>query len=81
MPRDDAMIFGDLIGKLDTLTVACEKCHRSGRYAVRRLVRERGRSGKIIEWLAELTAACPRKIKGSMSDQCAARCPELPKVL
>jgi hypothetical protein len=32
MPRDGATIFGDLIGKLDTVRVACGKCGRSGRY-------------------------------------------------
>jgi len=32
MPRDGATIFGDLIGKLDTVHVACGKCGRSGRY-------------------------------------------------
>jgi hypothetical protein len=26
MPRDGAIIFADLIGKLDLLWVACEKC-------------------------------------------------------
>jgi hypothetical protein len=37
MPRDGAIMFGDLIGKLDMLRVACEKCGRKGRYAVARL--------------------------------------------
>jgi hypothetical protein len=32
MPRDGAIVFGDLIGKLDDLRVSCEKCGRSGRY-------------------------------------------------
>ena len=32
MPRDGAIIFSDLIGKLDVLRVACEKCGRNGRY-------------------------------------------------
>jgi hypothetical protein len=32
MPRDGAIIFGDLIGKLDVLNVACDKCERAGRY-------------------------------------------------
>jgi hypothetical protein len=32
MPRDGAIIFADLIGKLDALVVACDKCGRSGRY-------------------------------------------------
>jgi hypothetical protein len=35
MPRDGAIIFGDLVGKLDVLEVACEKCGRRGRYPVR----------------------------------------------
>ena len=28
MPRDGAIIFGHLIGKLDVLRVACTKCER-----------------------------------------------------
>ena len=28
MPRDGAIIFSDLIGKLDVLRVSCEKCGR-----------------------------------------------------
>jgi hypothetical protein len=31
MPRDGAIIFGDVIGKLDVLAVACDKCGRAGR--------------------------------------------------
>jgi hypothetical protein len=34
MPRDGAIIFGDLVGKLGVLHVACDKCGRKGRYAV-----------------------------------------------
>jgi hypothetical protein len=37
MPRDGAIIFGDLIGKLDVLRVACTKCERAGRYRLDRL--------------------------------------------
>ena len=36
MPRDGAIIFGDLIGKLGTLYVACAKCGRAGRYPLQR---------------------------------------------
>ncbi|HEX9322815.1 MAG TPA: hypothetical protein VF913_11930 [Xanthobacteraceae bacterium] len=32
IPRDGAIIFGDLIGKLDGLRIECAKCGRSGRY-------------------------------------------------
>ena len=80
MPRDGAIVFGDLVGKLDVLVVACEKCGRAGRYAVRRLVEERGRNGKLIDWKDEITADCPRRVAQNYSDQCGAGCPDLPKV-
>ena len=38
MPRDGAIIFSDLIGKLDVLRVTCEKC---GRHNLARLIRSR----------------------------------------
>ena len=81
MPRDGAIIFGDLIGKLDVLHVACDKCGRKGCYAVARLIEQRGRDAKVIDWRDEITADCPKKQAGNMSDQCAARCPDLPKVM
>jgi hypothetical protein len=31
MPRDGAIIFGDLIGKLGELRIECAKCGRSGK--------------------------------------------------
>ena len=45
MSRDGAIIFSDLIGKLDVLRVACEKCERAGRYRLDRLelFNERGK--------------------------------------
>jgi hypothetical protein len=81
MPRDGATIFSDLIGKLDVLYVHCAKCNRAGRYQVQHLIRDRGREGKIIDWLGELTADCPKKLAHNSSDQCGARCPDLAKVL
>ena len=35
MPRDGAIIFSDLIGKLDGLRVACDKCGRDGSYGLK----------------------------------------------
>jgi hypothetical protein len=66
--------------KLDVLAVFCDKCGRTGRYALRRLIEQRGRNGTIIEWCDALTADCPRRRVASISDQCHARCPDLPKV-
>jgi hypothetical protein len=34
MPREDTIIFNDLIGKLDLLRIECPKCERVGRYRV-----------------------------------------------
>jgi hypothetical protein len=80
MPRNGAIIFADLIGKLDMLRVTCAKCERAGRYRLDRLIENRGCDAKIVDWLAELTADCPKKIARSWSDH-AARCPDLAAVL
>jgi hypothetical protein len=80
MPRDGAIIFSDLIGKLDLLRVACDKCERDGCYGLHRLIEERGRDAKLIDWLDELIAECP-KVAHNMNDTFGAKCPQLPKVL
>ena len=77
LPRD-AIIFSDLIGKLDAVRVTCPSC---GRHNLRALIDGRGGQGKIIDWLDKITADCPKKRAASMNDQCGARCPELPRVL
>jgi hypothetical protein len=56
MPRDGAIIFSDLIGKLDVLRVAC-----AGRYRLDRLIKYRGREAKLIDWLDEITTDCPKR--------------------
>ena len=68
MPRDGANIFSDLTGKTEVLRVTCEKCGRDGRYILARLIRQRGRDGKVVDWLDELTAQCPKKIARNMND-------------
>ena len=81
MPRDGAIILGDLIGKLDMLRVACAKCGRVGSYLLSRLIEKRGRDAKLIDWLDELTGECPKKIARNMNDPCGARCQDLARVL
>jgi len=44
------------------------------------LIDERGRNAKVIDWLEEITADCPKRVAHSMNDQCGARCPDLPMV-
>jgi hypothetical protein len=81
MPRPVETTFGDLLGKLDMLVVECPRCGRAARYPLHRLIDRRGRDLRILDCLDELTADCPRKQSASISDQCHARCPDLPKVL
>jgi hypothetical protein len=81
MPRDGATTFGDLDGKLGMLRVECQKCERVGQYWVARLIEQRGRDAKIVDWLDEITADCPKNSEHNWSDQCAAQCPDLPRVL
>ncbi len=69
------------MGKLDWLNVSCEKCGRRGRYNVARMVERLGPDAKLTDWLAGITADCPKRRSVDMSDQCAALCPDLPKVL
>ena len=71
MPRDGAIIFSDLIGKLDVLRVSCEKCGREGRYSLTYLITDRGRDAKVIisarrEYFKHSTAA-PRRQWGAPS--------------
>ena len=54
MPCDGAIISGDLIGKLDALEAACDKCGRKGHYAVARLIEQHRRDAKVIDWLGSI---------------------------
>jgi hypothetical protein len=61
MPRDGAIIFGDLVGKLDPLRIECPKCGRSGRYRVADLIMRYGRDAKLFAFTDDVTASCARK--------------------
>ena len=81
MPRVGAIIFADLIGKLDVLRVACDSCGRAGSYRVARLIEQHGRDAKLVDWIDEIAADCPKRVKVNWNDQCRVKCPDLPKVL
>jgi hypothetical protein len=60
------------------LRVDCPKCARTGHYSVRRAISMRGRDGTILDWL-EVHRQLPGKRTATMSDQCHARHPNLPR--
>jgi hypothetical protein len=59
MPRDGAIIFRDLVGKLDVLNVECLKCRR---HHLHRLIERYGIDAKLFDWSDEITADCKRGI-------------------
>jgi hypothetical protein len=61
MPRNGAIIFADLIGKLDMLRVTGAKCERAGRYRLDRLIENRGRDAKIVDCSVSLPPTVRRK--------------------
>jgi len=81
MPRDGAIIFGDLVGKLPVVRVTCTKCPRHGAYILPRLIRAYGPRAKVIDWVDVLTADCPKRSANDSNDECGVRCPEIPRVL
>jgi len=46
MPPDGAIIFGDLVRKLDLLRIECPKCGRLGRYRLADLITRYGRCSR-----------------------------------
>jgi hypothetical protein len=80
MPRD-VMTPADLLGRIQTLNVACTKCDRRGRYRVKTLVRDIGVDGNIANWLASLSADCRHKNAAAFADRCDVRCPDLTREL
>jgi hypothetical protein len=71
MPRDRAIIFSHLIGKLDVLYVHCDKCGRAGRYRLSRLFDERRHGATLSTGILHTT----------LNEPYGARCPDLPRVL
>src|SRR5262245_51617745 len=50
MPRNGSITVGDLVGKLEFLTLECNKCGRRGRYRVSKLLAELGPDGMLTYW-------------------------------
>ncbi len=81
MPRDGAIVLGDLIGKLRILRLDCPKCGHWGQYLVDRLVTQYGPDTKLLEWMESLLANCPRMQSQNPDDPCEALFPDLSKII
>jgi hypothetical protein len=79
MPRDGAIIFRNIVGKLDVLTVESGKCGRRGRYRLDRLIERYGIGAKLLDWEPE--ADYPREGGVERLRPCGARCSDLWRVL
>jgi len=61
MPRDGAIIFRDIVGKLAVLRITCDKCERSGQYRVDRLIMRYGIDAKPFDRSDEITVPVSRR--------------------
>jgi hypothetical protein len=70
VPRDGPLILSDI--REPTLTIACERCGRYGRYNVKRLTAAHGADAKLTELLVTF-ANCEKARSASIYDRCKAR--------
>jgi hypothetical protein len=81
MPRDGAIIIGDLVGKLRILRLDCPKCGKWSQYLVDRLITRYGPDTKLLEWMEGRLVDCPRMQAQNPDDPCGAVFPDLSRVL
>jgi hypothetical protein len=75
-----AVTPADLLGRIEVLNVICSKCDRRGRYRVQSIIREITLGGRLTEWLARISADCPRRNAGQFSDRCGVHSPDLARL-
>jgi hypothetical protein len=72
-----AVTLGEIADRLPTLEVACDRCGRHGRLAVRRLIEQYGTGAKLPDLRAALAGDCPRVGAASIYEQCRVGYPQL----
>ena len=74
MARDGAATLWDVaVKRLGVIEIECSRCNRKGRYALARLISERGADGRLTDLLDEISADCPHRQATAIHDRCAAR--------
>jgi hypothetical protein len=61
MPPEGVIIFCDLVGKLDVLSIECDKCGRRGWHHLQRLIERDGIDARLFDRWDEITADSPHK--------------------
>jgi RNase P subunit RPR2 len=69
MPRDGSRILSDL--QSPTVSIVCEPCGRRERYAVAKLIDERGAEAKLTDLVWDLVD-CPKSRSTNIHDRCKA---------
>jgi hypothetical protein len=77
MAMSGAITLADVAERTDTLSVACTRCERSGRYPGVLLVKRHDRRCGVPQLLHKMSADCPRRASVSTYDLCGVHCPEL----
>jgi len=80
MRSDGSYVFGDLVGHVDVVCVACDKCGREGSYSVRTLINKHGPNCKVADLICAITADCAKSHSLDETDHCGAHWPDLVKV-
>ena len=63
MPREGAIAFRDIAGKLTVLRVTCDKCGRSASYRVHWLIMRYSIDAGLFDWSAQITAEAFRQLR------------------
>jgi hypothetical protein len=79
MPREGAITFSDLVGKLGVLRIECGECGRAGRYRLVDLITRYDPYLKLFAFTDEVTANCARTHARSDNDPAAGSIPICPR--
>jgi hypothetical protein len=69
--------LADIAARTDTLSIACTKCDRAGRYPLATLIKRYAPELSIPDLLRILSAGCPMRESVSPDALCGAYCPDL----
>jgi hypothetical protein len=72
-----SITLGQVAARLHMLQVACNRCERTGRLSIDRLLAEHGAAMPIPELRHIVAADCPRMIEGKIADPCGVHFPGL----